>query len=218
MNASYNINQLSEDLFRHESGKMIALLTKIFGTENLDLSEDVVQETFITAMQLWPLKGVPDNPSAWLFRTAKNKAIDQLRRNKFSKQIDFSDPDRVLLSSAYTLQVQMDKLWNNDRIEDDMLRMMFACCHPDLSVARSAAPGSPAEHRVAVARKSRLRSGVERKMASELRLQCGDGQRRRRLGTSRYRSHGEELGLVRLESARRRQRHSGMAEHPVREI
>ena len=134
MTTSYNISQLSEDLFRHESGKMIALLTKIFGTENLDLSEDVVQETFITAMQLWPLKGVPDNPSAWLFRTAKNKAIDQLRRNKFSKQIDFSDPERVLLSSAYTLQVQMDKLWNNDRIEDDMLRMMFACCHPELSM------------------------------------------------------------------------------------
>jgi len=64
LNESFNIKQLSEDLFRHESGKMTAVLTKIFGTENLDLSEDVVQETFISAMQIWPLKGIPDNPSA----------------------------------------------------------------------------------------------------------------------------------------------------------
>lgn len=127
------INQLTENLFRHESGKMLAVLTKVFGIENLELSEDVVQETFISAVQTWPLKGLPDNPSAWLMRVAKNKAIDTLRKNKFSSQIDFSDPDRKLLRSEYTLATQIEKIWNKDDIQDDLLRMMFACCHPGIS-------------------------------------------------------------------------------------
>ena len=125
----YHINQLSEDLFRHESGKMIAVLTKIFGTEHLDLSEDVVQETFYSAIQVWPLKGIPENPSAWLFRTAKNKAIDILRRNKFTSRFDFSDPDKKLLQSEYTLTVVAEKMMNEESIKDDLLRMMYACCH-----------------------------------------------------------------------------------------
>jgi RNA polymerase sigma factor (sigma-70 family) len=133
LNGNFNINQLSDDLFRHESGKMVALLTKIFGTENLDLSEDVVQDTFIAAMRVWSLKGIPDNPSAWLFMTARNKAIDILRKNKFSTLIDFNDPDRLLLQSEYTLTTYIEKLWNAEEIQDDLLRMMFACCHPDLS-------------------------------------------------------------------------------------
>jgi RNA polymerase sigma factor (sigma-70 family) len=130
---SFDISKLSDDLFRREAGKMVAVLTKIFGTENLDLSEDVVQDTFISAMKIWALKGVPDNPSAWLFRAAKNKAIDVLRKNKFSKQIDFSDPERKLLQSEYTLTSVIEQLWRDDEIEDDLLRMMFACCHSEIS-------------------------------------------------------------------------------------
>jgi RNA polymerase sigma-70 factor (ECF subfamily) len=84
-------------------------------------------------MQVWSLKGIPDNPQGWLFRAAKNKAIDVLRRNKFSKQIDFNDPERALLQSEYTLTVKMEQLWRDDEIQDDLLRMMFACCHPDIS-------------------------------------------------------------------------------------
>lgn len=131
---SANINQLTDHLFRHESGKMVAVLTKIFGTENLELSEDVVQETFIAAVQVWSLKGLPGNPSAWLMRTAKNKAIDVIRKNKFSSQIDFSDPERKLLQSEYTLATQIEKLWQEDEIKDDLLRMMFACCHQEVTV------------------------------------------------------------------------------------
>ncbi|MEO5572516.1 MAG: sigma factor [Bacteroidia bacterium] len=70
-----NIHQLSDHLFRHESGKMVSVLTKVFGTENLETAEDVVQQTFIDAMQVWKLKGIPDNPSAWLFRVAKKKLL-----------------------------------------------------------------------------------------------------------------------------------------------
>jgi len=129
---SKNIDKLTDHLFRHESGKMVSVLTKIFGTENLETAEDVVQQTFIDAIHIWKLKGIPDNPSGWLFRVAKNKAIDVLRRNKFSIQFDFDD-ERALLKSEYTLTATMDNLWKEELISDDMLRMMFACCHPELS-------------------------------------------------------------------------------------
>lgn len=112
---------------------MVSVLTKIFGTENLSISEDVVQDAFVNAMRVWALKGIPDNPSAWLFRAAKNKAIDILRKNKFSLQLDFNDPERSLLKSEYTLTTMMDKLWRDDEIQDDLLRMMFACCHDEIS-------------------------------------------------------------------------------------
>jgi len=132
LNTTSNIKKLSEDLFRHESGKLTAVLTKMFGTENLDLAEDVVQETFIAAMKVWPLKGVPENPAAWLFSAAKNKAIDILRRNRFTSRFDFTDPDRKLLQSEYTLMTTADKIMNQS-VSDDLLRMMYACCHPEIA-------------------------------------------------------------------------------------
>lgn len=128
-----SINTLTDHLFRHESGKMVAVLTKIFGTENLETAEDVIQQTFMDAMQVWKLKGIPENPSAWLFRVAKNKAIDVIRKNKHSLQYDFNDNERALLKSEYTLTSTMDHLWKEEMISDDMLRMMFACCHQDIS-------------------------------------------------------------------------------------
>ncbi len=128
-----SINKLADHLFRHEAGKMVSVLTKLFGTENLETAEDVVQQTFIDAMQIWILKGIPDNPSAWLFHVAKNKAIDVIRRNKHSQQYDFNDSDRVLLKSEYTLAPVMENIWKEELVKDDMLRMMFACCHPEIS-------------------------------------------------------------------------------------
>ncbi len=133
MASPYNINNLTDHLFRNESGRMVAVLTKIFGTENLQTAEDVVQQTFIDAMNVWKLRGIPDNPSAWLFRVAKNKAIDIIRRNKHSIQYDFSDSERMLLTSEYTMTTTIDNFWKDELIKDDLLRMMFACCHPQLS-------------------------------------------------------------------------------------
>jgi RNA polymerase sigma factor (sigma-70 family) len=129
----HNIDKLTDHLFRHEAGKMVSVLTKIFGTENLELAEDVVQQTFIDAIHTWRFKSIPDNPSAWLFRVAKNKAIDTIRRNKHSVQFDFSDHERILLTSEYTLAATMDNLWKEELVKDDMLRMMFACCHSEIS-------------------------------------------------------------------------------------
>jgi len=128
-----NIHKLTDHLFRHDSGKMVSVLTKIFGTENLETAEDVMQQTFMDAMQVWRLKGVPDNPSAWLFRVAKNKAIDIIRKNKHSLLYDFNDNERILLKSEYTLASTMENLWKEELVKDDMLRMMFTCCHPEIS-------------------------------------------------------------------------------------
>ena len=112
---------------------MVAVLTKIFGIQNLETAEDVVQQTFIDALSVWNLKGIPSNPSGWLFRVAKNKAIDIIRRNKYSVQYDFSDNERKLLTSEYTLATTMENLWTSAVIRDDQLRMMFTCCHPGIS-------------------------------------------------------------------------------------
>lgn len=109
---------------------MVAVLTKIFGTENLELAEDVVQDTFIHAFKVWIQQGIPENPSAWLFTVARNKAIDLLRRKKFSDTTDFTASESV---SAHSPFVFMDNFWKEELVRDDMLRMMFACCHPDIS-------------------------------------------------------------------------------------
>ena len=133
MLANQNINKLTDHLFRHESGKMVAVLTKIFGTANLETAEDVVQQTFIDAIGVWKMKGIPDNPSAWLFRVAKNKTIDIIRKNKHAILFDFNDHERKLLVSEYSLSSTIENFWKEDVIKDDMLRMMFACCHPGIS-------------------------------------------------------------------------------------
>src|SRR5579864_4905634 len=76
------VSQAVEHLFRHESGKMVAILTGIFGIEHLTLAEDVVQEALERALQTWPYYGVPENPSAWIMRTSRNLALDVVRREK----------------------------------------------------------------------------------------------------------------------------------------
>lgn len=129
--AQSNINKLIDHLFRRESGKMIAVLTRIFGTENLTLVEDVVQDTLVSAFEQWPFKGIPQNPSAWLFSVARNKAIDALRRQNRQVLMDDGQHTERLISSlqgAESPDLREEKL-----IKDDMLRMMFACCHPDIS-------------------------------------------------------------------------------------
>ncbi|MBS1600762.1 MAG: hypothetical protein JST75_21260 [Bacteroidetes bacterium] len=112
---------------------MVSVLTKVFGIENLETAEDIVQQTFLAAIESWPVKGVPDSPSSWLFLVARNKAIDTIRKNKHAVSYDFSDSERALLMSEYTLPATMENLWREDPIKDDMLGMMFACCRPDIS-------------------------------------------------------------------------------------
>jgi RNA polymerase sigma factor (sigma-70 family) len=112
---------------------MVSVLTRIFGTHRLEIAEDVVQQTFIDAINIWKIKGVPENPSAWLFRVAKNKVVDIIRRDKHSMLYDFSEDDRILLTSEYTLATTLDHFFTDELVKDDLLRMMFACCHPGIS-------------------------------------------------------------------------------------
>src|SRR6201987_648878 len=89
---SGEVSQVVEHLFRHESGKMVATLTRIFGIEHLNLAEDVVQEALARALQTWPVYGVPKNPSAWIMRASRNLALDVVRRRKVfqNKQAEIS--------------------------------------------------------------------------------------------------------------------------------
>src|SRR5690349_1159808 len=81
------VHQAIDHLFRLESGKMIAVLAKLLGLGRLDLAQDIVQDTLLQAMNTWPYSGIPVNPSAWLYRAAKNRAIDLLRREKKFREI-----------------------------------------------------------------------------------------------------------------------------------
>src|SRR5262245_23508219 len=120
------VSQVVEHLFRHEAGKMVATLTGIFGLEHLSLAEDVVQEALGRALKTWPFYGVPQNPSAWLMRAARNLALDVVRREKVfrDKQADIIHVmDRPSLAPDATI-------FTEHEIADDRLRMMFVCCHP----------------------------------------------------------------------------------------
>jgi RNA polymerase sigma factor (sigma-70 family) len=119
-----------EHLFRHESGRMVSVLTRIFGVQNLALAEDVVQDAFCRALEVWSFRGVPPNPSAWLMATAKNRALDILRRRRTALT---AEPEVArLLDSEWTLKPTIDELFEPNSIQDDQLRMMFSCCHSQL--------------------------------------------------------------------------------------
>jgi len=120
-----------DHLFRRESGRMVAALTRIFGVHNLALAEDVVQDAFCRALEVWRIRGVPQNPSAWLMATAKNSALDVLRRERTARS--FAPELGRFLESEWTLAPVVEELFAADAIKDDLLRMMFSCCHPRLS-------------------------------------------------------------------------------------
>ena len=117
-----------EHLFRHESGKMVATLTRIFGTEHLTLAEDVVQEALVRALQTWPFYGVPQNPAAWIMRASRNLALDAVRREKL-----FRDKEPQIIATLERWPAAMvvgNAPLLESEIQDDRLRMMFVCCHP----------------------------------------------------------------------------------------
>ncbi len=109
---------------------MVGALTRLFGTQQLELAEDVVQETLLKAMRDWPYHGVPENPAAWLHRVAKNLAIDQLRRK--ARGVELLKENAALLRSEWTLSGTVADAFAEHVIADDQLRMLFACCHPSI--------------------------------------------------------------------------------------
>ena len=123
-----DIARLAEHLFRHEAGKLVSVLTGIFGIERLQLAEDVVQEALIRALQAWPYYGIPKNPAAWLTQTAKNLAVDVIRREKSFHE---KQPQIAAFIEQWSGECNAeDSPSLEHEIKDTRLRMMFACCHP----------------------------------------------------------------------------------------
>jgi RNA polymerase sigma factor (sigma-70 family) len=124
------IPQLADHLFRHEASKLVSVLTAIFGVERLQLAEDVVQEALVRALKTWPYYGVPKNPAAWLTQTAKNLALDVIRREK-----NFHEKQEQVVSQFEQWSALPDDSSPSaldNELTDDRLRLMFACCHPSL--------------------------------------------------------------------------------------
>ena len=119
-----------EHLFRRESGRMIATVTRIFGLHNLALAEDVVQDAFCRALEVWKVRGLPENPAAWLMATAKHRALDTLRRERTART--FAPELAHLIESEWTIASTIEESFAQEAIKDDQLRIMFSCCHPRL--------------------------------------------------------------------------------------
>ena len=110
---------------------MIAALTRVFGVHNLALAEDVVQDALCRALEVWKLRGMPENPSAWLMTTAKNRAVDVLRRERRARA--FAPELERLLESEWTFTPTIEEAFGPRAIRDDELRMMFSCVSPRLA-------------------------------------------------------------------------------------
>jgi RNA polymerase sigma factor (sigma-70 family) len=124
--ATPEVSHVVEHLFRHEGGKMVAVLTGIFGIEHLSLAEDVVQEALARALQTWPFHGVPANPAAWIMRASRNLALDVVRREKVFRD---KEPEIIRLMDRASPAPDA-AIVSEQEIADDRLRMMFVCCHP----------------------------------------------------------------------------------------
>jgi RNA polymerase sigma factor (sigma-70 family) len=125
---SAEISRLTEHLFRLEAGKLVSVLTGLFGIDHLQLAEDVVQEALIRAFRTWPYYGIPKNPAAWITQTAKNLAYDLLRREKL-----FREKQTEIIVSVEQWSADSaaeDTPLFDTEIKDDRLRLIFACCHP----------------------------------------------------------------------------------------
>jgi RNA polymerase sigma-70 factor (ECF subfamily) len=134
---------LVEHFFRHEFGRLCAVLTRSLGVRRLDLVEDVVQAALVQAMETWARRGVPEEPAGWLYRTARNLAIDALRRERTHAQALprlAEDAEREETAGSGDPRRAPDVQFA-DEIGDEPLRMLFICCHEEV----------PAESRVALA-------------------------------------------------------------------
>ena len=117
--------KIVDHLFRHHYGKMVSVLTRIFGLTHLETIEDAVQDTFAKAVLAWRHQ-VPENPEAWLTKAAKNRVIDLFRKLK-------ADQNRLPNIEQGPASIAINELFLDSEIEDSQLRMIFTACHPVLN-------------------------------------------------------------------------------------
>ncbi len=120
-------SQLIPHLFRTEHSKMVSVLVKAFGLDSMETAEDIVSETFLSALDIWPYKGTPENPTAWLYTVAKNKLKNHLsRKTTFLKHVAHQSKGQ-----SFSIETAID--FSDKNIADSQLQMLFAICHPSLS-------------------------------------------------------------------------------------
>lgn len=116
-------------LFKQEFSKMVAVISKIFGLQHIEIAEDIVSETFLLASETWGMKGLPPNPTAWLYTVAKQKAIHHFRRNKI-----FDTKVLPEITARQELTDEADALnFSQENIQDSQLQMLFAVCNPAIA-------------------------------------------------------------------------------------
>ena len=118
-------HELIPHLFRNEAGKITTVLCRLFGMDQLELAEDITADTFLSAMESWPYKGIPPNPTAWLYTVAKHKAINHFKRKKI-----FENKVLKELSQTANSDGNPDPDFSRENIADSQLRMLFAVCDP----------------------------------------------------------------------------------------
>ncbi len=124
-----NNTELIPHLFRTEYRKIISVLCKRFGFEQIEVAEDIASDTFLTASQVWSLNDIPANPVAWLYNVAKNKAKNHLNRDNLFDSKIFPELKK---DSVFKTEIEIDLSPQN--INDSQLQMMFAICHPTITV------------------------------------------------------------------------------------
>jgi len=139
--------ELIPHLFRSEYQKIVAVLCRLFGLEHIEIAEDITSDTFLQAAETWGLKGLPENPVAWLYTVAKNKTKDYLRRHQvFTQKIA-----RQLSAGTATQTAEIEPDLSAEHIADSQLQMMFAICHPAI----------PAESQIGLALRVLCGFGIE---------------------------------------------------------
>ena len=122
--------ELIPHLFRTEYRKIVSVLCKRFGFDQMEIAEDIASDTFLTAAQTWGLKGIPQNPNAWLYNVAKNKAKNHLQRDSIFKTKIAPE----ITKAGEPLQFHENEIdLSPQNINDSQLQMMFAICHPSIS-------------------------------------------------------------------------------------
>lgn len=119
---------LMDHLFRNKAGQMVSYLTRVLGSEHIDLAEEAVQEALLRALQSWPYSGVPENPAGWLFKVARNSALDTIRhRTLVGEKSSEIAAERIRAESPNENDVELEH-----QLRDDELCMVLMCCHPTL--------------------------------------------------------------------------------------
>lgn len=125
-----DINAIADHLFRENSGMMVAVLTRIFGLQHIDRIMDIVHDAFEAALIKWKYTGVPDNPSGWLMKVAKNKAINTFQRES---KVTLIEPSVFVKNIDGSFESKIDHFFLPNETVDSQLRLLLTCCHPDFS-------------------------------------------------------------------------------------